>query len=318
MEFKSLNGYPESNKRAGAGIWMALGVLSIVLVGLATMGWNRLDRQRAALGEFADLERVEMIQSEIRSLDERLSTLAGRVVAEDVVDALSSKVAAIEESLGRDIDAARAEIAALEASLAESNEALSDRADLALEDHASLVRARVEELEGLIRERETALGDLAAHIETLRGELRLDLADLERRTDMADRGFDNRVGNAERRLDIVAYAVDRDRVDFEMFTDYAEELSPGIRLYVSGIDRRTQRVSGWVHLVPEGRIVRITEHPIQEAFTFYTHQDERSHELVFTRVTQTAAVGYMRVPPESFVESADADWTEPSVALAVQ
>jgi hypothetical protein len=51
---------------------------------------------------------------------------------------------------------------------------------------------------------------------------------------------------------------------------------------------------------------------------FYTHQDERAHELVFTRVTGTAAVGYLRVPPESFVRSADADWTEPSVALAAQ
>ncbi len=318
MEFKSLNGYPTSKKGTGAGIWAAIGGLSIVLLGLVAMGWNRLDRQRAALGDLADIEQVEMIQSEIRSLDERLSTLAGRVVAEDVVESLSAKLAAIEQSLGRDVAAARAEIAALEASLAESNETFSETIDLTLEDHASLIRARVEELEGLIRERETELGDLVTRIETLRGELRFDLADLERRNDMVDSGFDNRIGNAERRLDIVAYAVDRDRVDFEMFTDYAEELSPGIRLYVSNIDRRTQRVSGWVHLVPEGRIVRITEHPIQEAFTFYTHQDERSHELVFTRVTRTAAVGYMRVPPESLVESADSDWTEPSVALAAQ
>jgi hypothetical protein len=296
---------------------VAFGVLSIALVGLATIGWNRLDQQRAALGDAADLEQFGMIQSEIRSLDERVSTLAGRMVADDVVDALSSKVAAIEASLGRDIDAARAEIAALEAEVAESDRTLPETIDLAVEDHASLIRARVGELEALIRDRETVLDDLAVRIDTLRGELRLDLADLERRTDMVDRGFDNRIGNAERRLDVVAYAVDRARVDFEMFTEYAEELTPGIRLYLSEIHRDTQRVSGWVHLVPEGRIVRIREHPIQEAFTFYTHQDERSHELVFTRVTRTAAVGSMRVPPESFVESADADWTEPSVALAV-
>jgi len=317
MEFKSLNDQSKSKKSRGAGIWAAFGVLSVVLIGLATMGWNRLDEQKVALGDLAQLEQVEMIQSEIRSLDERLSALAGRMVAAEVVDDLSRQVAALEESLGRDILAARAEITALEASVAESNEAVSETIDLAIEDHASLVARRVEELESVIRERETVLDDLAARIDTLRGELRLDLADLERRTDMTDRGFDNRIGNAERRLDVVAYAVERDRVDFEMFTDYAEELAPGIRLYVSDIDRRTQRVTGWVHLVPEGRIVRITDHPIQEAFTFYTHQDERSHELVFTRVTRTAAVGYMRVPPESLVESADADWTEPSVALAV-
>jgi hypothetical protein len=76
-------------------------------------------------------------------------------------------------------------------------------------------------------------------------------------------------------------------------------------------------VTGWIWLVPEGRLLWISDHPIQQSLVFYTHQDERAHELVFTRVTETAAAGYLRVPSESAVQTAGQDWTTPSVAVAV-
>lgn len=244
--------------------------------------------------------------------------LVARVASFEDIDDLVRKISDVETAFAHEIDRTQADIAVLEASMVESGAELPWRIDLGVEDRTSAIRARIGALEATIRARDTELGALVAHLDRIRQELRRDLTDLERRGDMVDRGFEHRVATAERRLDIVSYAVDQDRVDFEMFTDYSEELSPGIRLHVNDIDRRTQEISGWIHLVPEGRFVHIAGHPIQKSFVFYTHQDERAHELVFTRVTPTAAVGYIRIPSESLVRSADGDWTEPSVAVAAQ
>ena len=104
-------------------------------------------------------------------------------------------------------------------------------------------------------------------------------------------------------------------IDFEMYEGYDEELSPGILLHLNQVDRRYQRIGGWIRLIPEGRIIRVKDQPIQEALVFFTHQDDRRHELVFTRVTESAAVGYINVPSDSFLETAGQDWNSPSVAV---
>ena len=101
-----------------------------------------------------------------------------------------------------------------------------------------------------------------------------------------------------------------------MIQPLAQPAAPREILHLNDVDRRYQRIDGWIWLVPEARFLRINDHPIQQSLVFYTHQDERPHELVFTRVTETAAVGYMRIPSESLVETAGESWDQPSVAVA--
>ena len=49
-------------------------------------------------------------------------------------------------------------------------------------------------------------------------------------------------------------------------------------------------------MIADGRILWIRGQGIQQPVRFYSHQDERPYEVVFTRVSKDSAVGYVLMP----------------------
>ncbi len=310
---------PGKNSGLGAlALWGALGCLAAVFAFTAKWGYERLQSGEARLAGYAEAAAVDAVQTRLDSLDRRLSTVAGRVPNAEVMEGMGARVAAVESSLTRGLASVRGDVA-------EIREAAGDvewRIQARVEEGTSPLRERMAALEAAAQshgaERAVLEDALRDRIESLGQGLALELDRDRRRGAVVAADLEDRLAGAERRLDVVAYAVDTDRVDFETYRDFNEEVAPGIVLRMTRVDRRRQRIDGWIWLVPEARFLRFDDHPIQRSLVFYTHQDDRPHELVFTRVTETAAVGFVRLPSESVVESAGASWDAPSVAAAVR
>jgi hypothetical protein len=93
--------------------------------------------------------------------------------------------------------------------------------------------------------------------------------------------------------------VDREQITFEVGNNKTDEVAPQIYVTLSHTDVGHQKVDGWMQLADEGRIVWIRGLAAQQALTFVTRSDKRSHELVFTGVQDNGATGYLLVPRSS-------------------
>ena len=104
------------------------------------------------------------------------------------------------------------------------------------------------------------------------------------------------IGSNRRDLDTLSQQFERRRVDFELAKNQNQEIVPEVALTVTGVDVSYQRINGWLRLAPDGRTLWVRGQGIQQPVIFYTQQDSRPYELVFTRVTENGAVGYLLVP----------------------
>jgi len=107
-------------------------------------------------------------------------------------------------------------------------------------------------------------------------------------------------------------------LDFEVSKEHTREVAPGITVTVSEINVSYQRVEGRIHVIPDGRILWIRGQGIQQPVRFYSHEDERAYELVFTRVGKDSAVGYLLMPrwPSTSTEAPVADGSGHGATLA--
>ncbi len=108
--------------------------------------------------------------------------------------------------------------------------------------------------------------------------------------------MNNQVIAHANRLVAVSNQIDRERVVFEVSIDKTQLVAPGIYVTLKHTDVAFQKVDGWMQLADEGRILWIRGLGLQQALTFVTRADDRTHELVFTRVDPTGATGYVLLP----------------------
>ena len=106
------------------------------------------------------------------------------------------------------------------------------------------------------------------------------------------------------KIDRVSDHLSRQRTDFEISKNRTEQVAPGAYLTVRQVDVRKQNVDGWLQLANEGRIVWIHGQGAQRPITFVTQQEQREHELVFTRIGTDSVAGYVLVPAPTPVANA--------------
>jgi hypothetical protein len=87
-----------------------------------------------------------------------------------------------------------------------------------------------------------------------------------------------------------------DRVGFEASFNKDTPVAPGITLYITGADIGKRKVDGWVWLTPDRKTVWLHGQNANEPTVFYSKEDGKRRELVFTGVTKTGAMGYVLVP----------------------
>jgi hypothetical protein len=107
---------------------------------------------------------------------------------------------------------------------------------------------------------------------------------------------ERRLQNVRSNTRLLADAVDRNRIDFEVPRNKTQEVAPGIFLTVRDTDVERQQINGWLQISEDGRTVLLRDQSAQKVMIFTKTHDERGHELIFTRVGKQGVAGYLLIP----------------------
>jgi sortase A len=88
------------------------------------------------------------------------------------------------------------------------------------------------------------------------------------------------------------------RVSFEVSKDHSRQVSPGISLGLTGIERARLRVNGWIWVMPDRRTIWMREQSVREPVIFYGYKDGKQRELVITSVATNSVKGYLLLPED--------------------
>jgi hypothetical protein len=105
-----------------------------------------------------------------------------------------------------------------------------------------------------------------------------------------------RLQNVSSNTRLLADAVDRNRIDFEVSRNKTQEVAPGIFLTVRDTNVERQQINGWLQISEDGRTVWLRDQSAQKVMIFTKTHDERGHELIFTRVGKQGVAGYLLIP----------------------
>ena len=297
-----LQGHGRKTSRSG---WTTL-VLVLALIGASIYGYYSLQEHGVALAQ------VPVVQKALDSMGQRMNaaeeTLRGW--AEDWT-AMTARVDKVEKAAGANLRAARDYATEQAAKVHHQVQAEMDNRTQALQ-------AGVGRLESTQQEDRARLAKVQDEVAIARREMALQIAQVQRETGEEMQSLDGQIGRTQRDLDALNRQLDVRRLDFEVSKEHTREVAPGVTLTVSNMNVSYQRVEGRIHVIPDGRILWIRGQGIQQPVRFYSHEDERAYELVFTRVNKDSAVGYLLMPrwPSTSTQAPVADESGQSATLA--
>jgi len=185
-----------------------------------------------------------------------------------------------------------------------------------MDNRTQSLQASVGRLESTQQEDRARLAKLQDDVAITRRESALQIAQVQRETGDDLRGLDGQIGRTQHDIGALNHQVDLRRLDFEVSKEQTREVAPGVTVTVSKMNVSYQRVEGRIHVIPDGRILWIRGQGIEQPVRFYSHEDERAYELVFTRVGKDSAVGYLLMPRWPSTEAPVADESGHGATLA--
>lgn len=111
---------------------------------------------------------------------------------------------------------------------------------------------------------------------------------------------ENTRAQATRARDRMASLVDRpdrNRRNFLVEMDRANELVPGILVAIKGTDVERQLVvDGWIYLQEQHRFIYLKNQRPMEPISVYDSRDNQTHDIVFTKIGKNDAIGFISSP----------------------
>ena len=283
-------------------------IVVLIVAGLIGFSWYGY----SSLKDYGPLlTQVPGLQKLASTMNDRLTSMEGKVT--DWVNdqtSLTERMAKIETTVGSNLRTARSQAESL------ANQ-VGQRIREEIGQNLERLQSRVLTMESSQRETldhvsqlQSEIGNLHQEIASLQQQNAERLSDLRqatqsdvdaissRMTTMNNQvtTMNNQVIAHANRLVAVSNQIDRERVVFEVSMDKTQLVAPGIYVTLKHADVPFQKVDGWMQLADEGRIMWIRGLGLQQALTFVTRADDRTHELVFTRVDPTGATGYVLLP----------------------
>jgi predicted RNase H-like nuclease (RuvC/YqgF family) len=108
--------------------------------------------------------------------------------------------------------------------------------------------------------------------------------------------LDQKMASHQTTLDSLSNRVDSKRVNFELEKSRTAEIVPGIFLTIRRADAKRQEVDGTVQVAADSRMFPIRAQLTQKPVTFYSQNESRPVELVFTQVAKNRISGYVVLP----------------------
>jgi hypothetical protein len=288
----------ESGFRGVHVLWAIVIAVVLGLIGLSWYGYSYMNGNGPLLAQIPDLQQLA------KAADDRMSSMDGKLKewAMDRVS-LTDRIAKLEKTTAANLRTARNQAQSL------ANE-VGQRVRQEMAENLQRLQARLGNVESTQRETQDRVSQLQTEIGNVRQEMASMqqqnaqlLTELEQSTQADVNRIDNHLTTMQsqviahnNRLQTLSDEVDRERITFELSGNHTQQIASGIYLTVSHTDVAHQRVDGWMQLADEGRIIWIRGLGAQEALTFVTRADNRTHELVFTAVQQNGVAGYVLRP----------------------
>jgi hypothetical protein len=290
------SGNTQAHKEARRGgstivLWTAVVALTAALVGVTGYGYLVLQKHNIQL-------------SELPGMQESVSLLAERVDAAEAKfrewgqqwDLLETRVDKLDRKIAYNRELARTQAQKMIDEAQRQVETLFDE-----RDHTYDARFRL--LEAGQEAERARLAQVQDQIAAVRQETGEEFGLLH-----------GQMRRGERGLDALARQLENRRIDFELAKKNTRELAPGVSLRITKTDVRRQEVDGWLWLMPDRRTLWVRDLGLLQPLIFYHEDSEQPNELVITRVTKRAVIGYVLLPgggEATFGASADADRRDP-------
>jgi chaperonin cofactor prefoldin len=282
--------------------WTTL-VVALALVAACAYGYYKFQNDSALLAEFP------AVQKALSAVGQRVNAAEGQIRSwSGDWDGMNSRLAKVEKSAGATLRSARD--FAMEQAAKVQHELQAE-----LDHRSQSMDADVSKLESAQQKDQEEIAQLQGEISDVRSETLEQLAQSKQESGRVMGDLQSSINRNRDDFDVMARSLDRQRLDFEVNKDQTFEIAPGLTLTVSNTNVSYQRIEGRLHVIPDGRILWIRGQGIQQPVRFYTAEDERPYEVVFTRVLKDAAVGYVLAPTQGQVDAASTELpTESSVA----
>jgi hypothetical protein len=266
----------KEGRRSTAGLWAAIVILFAALVGLGAYGYLALQKNNIALNELPGMkdttsalaDRLDAAEEQFTSWGEQWHLLQKQV------DRLDKKIV---QSRAQAREEAQQMVAQLHTRLEQE-----------MQERDQAVDARFNRLESDQQGVRTEMAQLGQNISAVAQESGAQVGLLQ-----------NRLDRGERNLDALARQLDHQRLDFELAKKNTRELAPGVSLRVTGTDVRRQQFDGWLWLMPDRRTLWVRDLGLQQPLIFYHKDGDDPSQLVITRVTKNAVIGYLLLPAGS-------------------
>jgi predicted nuclease with TOPRIM domain len=302
-EFSLMNPSINEDKREESGlrdvriIWGAVIAILLSVIGLSWYGYSYITGTSAFLEQIPGLQDMaNKMTDHLKAVDATLNDWAADRTA------LTDRMAKLEKTASANLKTARTQ------AQSRANE-VGQRLRQEMVDNFQRLQARLGNVESTQRETLDDVSQLQAELSNVRQEMAsMQQQNAERLTELqAAQAEVNRINNQMNtvrgeitkqgeRIQALNNEVGRERTSFQVPANHTQQIASGIYVTISHIDVAHQSVDGWMQLADEGRIVWIRSLPAEQALTFVTRSDNRTHELVFTAINPNGASGYVLLP----------------------
>ena len=288
----------ESSRSRGGSVGGPWGVFAILILAIGGLAWyshrtaQGYEDGFAALPDYADYEQTvqavnERVNERMDAAESRLASWAGDWKG------LGNRLTKVEQRVTSDVKLVR--------NFAQQQANEVHRQLIAeIDNRTEWVQTRLVRTESTQESQRVRIAELQEELAGVRSELKEQNEQIELVRRDAHRemdGLQQRVTATRGDLDALAWESSKQRVDFEMSRDQVLEPIPGVTITLKNTNVPYQRIEeGWVHVVADGRILWIRSQGVQQPMIFYTQQDSRPYQLVFTRILRDGAVGYLVHP----------------------
>ena len=94
----------------------------------------------------------------------------------------------------------------------------------------------------------------------------------------------------------LARSITPQRVDFELTRDHSQYLTPGVAVCLNHTDRARRQVSGYMWVMPDRKTIWFKNQNAMAPIVYYSDEDGKRREVVFTAVNDRGATGYLLLP----------------------
>ncbi len=273
-----------SSRRSNGGLWLALMILVLALVGASAYFYLSLRNNNISLSDVA-----RMFQS-INTLGGRMG--AGEAKLRDLAanwDAMANHLAELDRKVDSSLRATRNQTRELVGQAA-------GRLQAELDQQGQVVDARLNNVESMQSQDRAQLALLNDQLRAQVASLREQLTATQENTGRDLAGLQGQVTNNQGSLQTLVQQLHRDKVTFEIVKNNPIELAPGVTLTVLKTDVAYQRFRGYVSLTNEGKTLWLNNLSAKESVDLFPQDSNHPYSLVVTAVNDDGVVGYLLLP----------------------